>query len=106
MTKKFLERLSEFIRTKQYSYSTDKSYVYWARQFILFHNKRHPEEMGAKEIDGTIVIWNGDEIKGMFAFTGKGHRFQLKLLLETGGRGEVKGRYIASSSNKQYNHYD
>jgi len=51
MTKKFLERLSEFIRTKQYSYSTEKSYVYWARQFILFHNKRHPEEMGAKEID-------------------------------------------------------
>ena len=30
MAKKFLERLRDFIQTKQYSNSTEKSYVYWA----------------------------------------------------------------------------
>jgi hypothetical protein len=24
--------------------------VYWIRRFILFHNKRHPNEMGAAEV--------------------------------------------------------
>jgi hypothetical protein len=51
MAKKFLDSFRDFIRLKQYAYSTEKSYIYWARKFILFHDKRHPEEMGAKEIE-------------------------------------------------------
>jgi integron integrase len=38
------------IRTKHYSYRTEETYVDWARQYILFHQKRHPAEMGAAEI--------------------------------------------------------
>lgn len=34
------------IRTKHYSGSTEKAYVHWIKRFILFHNKRHPAEMG------------------------------------------------------------
>jgi integron integrase len=33
------------------SYRTEQAYVDWARRFILFHNKRHPREMGAPEIE-------------------------------------------------------
>jgi len=29
---------------------TEQSYVQWIRRFILFHGRRHPEKMGAKEI--------------------------------------------------------
>jgi integron integrase len=36
---------------KHYSYRTEESYVAWIRRFILFHNKRHPNEMGAAEIE-------------------------------------------------------
>ncbi|MBI3839005.1 MAG: integron integrase [Planctomycetia bacterium] len=32
------------------SYRTEQSYVAWVRRFILFHNKRHPTDMGATEV--------------------------------------------------------
>lgn len=48
--KKLLDQLSDQIRLKQYSHRTEKTYVLWVRQYILFHNKRHPKEMGAQEI--------------------------------------------------------
>lgn len=38
------------IQLKHYSYEIEKTYVYWARQYIFFHNVRHPKEMGEKEI--------------------------------------------------------
>jgi len=36
--------------TRQYSYMTEKAYIGWIKRFIFFHNKRHPAEMGEKEI--------------------------------------------------------
>ncbi|HEY3303007.1 MAG TPA: phage integrase N-terminal SAM-like domain-containing protein, partial [Candidatus Binatia bacterium] len=38
------------IRTRHYSYMTEKAYVGWIKRFIFFHNKRHPAEMGEAEI--------------------------------------------------------
>ena len=37
-----------------YSYSTEKTYVHWAKRYILFQNKRHPAEMGAPEIEAFL----------------------------------------------------
>ncbi len=48
--KKLLDQLRDAIRIKHYSYSTKKTYVHWAKRYTLFHNKRHPAEMGALEI--------------------------------------------------------
>ena len=48
---KLLDRVRHAIRLKNYSYSTEKAYVYWIRRFILFHDKRHPETMGGPEIE-------------------------------------------------------
>ena len=44
--KKLLDRVREAIRRKHYSFRTEKSYVARIRRYILFHNKRHPQEMG------------------------------------------------------------
>jgi integron integrase len=49
--KKLLEQLADKIGEKHYSNGTNKVYVQWARKFILFHNKRHPREMGLKEVE-------------------------------------------------------
>lgn len=49
--KKLLEQLADKIRMKHYSRKTLEAYVRWARQYILFHNKKHPREMGAAEIE-------------------------------------------------------
>lgn len=47
---KLLDQVRDAIRVKHYSYSTEKTYVYWIRRFILFHNKRHLNEMGTPEV--------------------------------------------------------
>lgn len=51
MKSPFLESIRTEIRTKQYSYRTEKPYLYWVRQFILFNDKKHPEIMGNYEIE-------------------------------------------------------
>jgi integron integrase len=47
---KLLDQVREAIRTRHYSYRTEKAYVHWMKRFIFFHNKRHPAEMGETEI--------------------------------------------------------
>lgn len=47
---KLLDQISEVARYKHYSIRTEEAYRQWAKRFILFHNKRHPREMGAVEI--------------------------------------------------------
>jgi len=48
---KLLDQVRAKIRLKQYSIRTEESYVSWIRRFILYHNKRHPLEMGKKDIE-------------------------------------------------------
>lgn len=38
------------IRQRHYSYRTEQAYWHWIRRYILFHNRRHPLEMGKPEI--------------------------------------------------------
>ena len=47
---KLLEEVRDLIRTRHYSYRTEEAYLYWIRQYILFHSKRHPAEMGPAEV--------------------------------------------------------
>jgi len=46
----FLESVRNEIRLRGYSIRTEKSYLYWIKQFILFNNKRHPLDMGKEEV--------------------------------------------------------
>jgi len=39
----FLERLRDAIRRRHYSIRTEDSYVNWVKDFIRFHERRHPE---------------------------------------------------------------
>jgi integron integrase len=48
---KLLDQLRNRIRAKHFSLRTEQNYVQWVKRFILFHHKRHPAEMGAKEIN-------------------------------------------------------
>jgi len=47
---KLLDRIRAEIRVRHYSIRTEEVYVDWARRFILYHNKRHPKDMGAVEV--------------------------------------------------------
>jgi site-specific recombinase XerD len=47
---KLLDQVRTTIRLRGMSYQTEKTYADWIKRYILFHNKRHPREMGAPEI--------------------------------------------------------
>lgn len=51
----FLDRVRGVIRASQFSYSTEKSYVGWIYRYIIFHGKRHPLEMGNKEVEAFLT---------------------------------------------------
>jgi integron integrase len=47
---KLLDHMREIMRLKHLSYRTEAAYISWAKRFIVFHDKRHPKDMGAAEI--------------------------------------------------------
>lgn len=52
--KRLLDQVRELIRLKHYSIRTEQTYVSWIKRFILFHGKRHPEEMGKMEVEAFL----------------------------------------------------
>ena len=53
--KKLLDTVRDKIRIKHYSYKTEKTYLNWIRQFIFFHDKKHPKDMGKTEIEAFLT---------------------------------------------------
>jgi integron integrase len=49
--KKLLDQYRDAIRMRHYSSRTEKTYLHWIREYIYFHNKKHPREMGIAEIN-------------------------------------------------------
>jgi len=47
---RLLDQVRQAIRTRHYSYRTEKAYVHWIKRFVFFHNKRHPAELGKAEM--------------------------------------------------------
>lgn len=51
---KLLDQVREAIRVRHYSLRTEVSYLKWIRHFILFHQKRHPRELAAPEVQAFL----------------------------------------------------
>src|ERR1044072_9850425 len=51
---KLLDQVRNASRLRHLSIRTEDSYVNWIKRFILFHNKRHPTQMGALEIEAFL----------------------------------------------------
>lgn len=52
---KLLDQLRDRIRLKHYSRRTEEAYLDWCKRFILYHNKRHPQEMGKPEVEAFLT---------------------------------------------------
>jgi len=50
-----LDQVRDRIRRKHYSIRTEQAYVDWIRRFVLHHNKRHPRDMGAVEVEAFLT---------------------------------------------------
>ena len=46
---KLLDTVRAAVRVRHLALSTEKVYVHWIRRSILFHNKRHPSEIGQQQ---------------------------------------------------------
>ena len=47
---RLLDQVKNRLRYLHYSLRTEEAYVQWIKRFILFHDKRHPNAMGADDI--------------------------------------------------------
>lgn len=47
---RLLDQVRQVIRMKRYSIRTEEAYVQWIKRFVLFHDKRHPCDMGSEEV--------------------------------------------------------
>lgn len=60
LSSRLLDQVRERIRYLHYSLSTEKTYLYWIRFFILWHGRTHemthPRDMGAKEVEGFLTM--------------------------------------------------
>lgn len=54
-TPRLLDRVRAVLRRKHYSLRTEEAYVGWIKRFILFHGKRHPQELGLPEIEAFLT---------------------------------------------------
>jgi len=52
---RLLDSVRAAVRARHYSRRTEKAYAGWVRRFVLFHDKRHPSEMGAPEITSFLT---------------------------------------------------
>lgn len=52
---RLLERLRHRLRTRHYSRRTEVAYVDWVRRYVLFHGRRHPQDMGEREISAFLT---------------------------------------------------
>lgn len=52
---RLLDRVRQALRRKHYALRTEEAYVAWIRRYILFHNKRHPQDLGMPEVNAFLT---------------------------------------------------
>ena len=98
--------MREILQTQHYSIRTENTYVDWAKRYILFHNKRHPVEMGTsvnsvrarKPERLPTVLSKGEVLSVINAMSGAFHLLQggydIRTVQELLGHKDVKTTMI------------
>jgi hypothetical protein len=58
---KLFDQVRGAIRLNHYAYSTEITYLSRAKRFVLYHNKRHPPEMGGQGISELLTYLPAEE---------------------------------------------
>jgi len=63
---RLIDEVRRKLRMRHYSLRTEQAYVGWVRRFILANGKRHPAEMGEKEVERflSVLATEGDVAAG------------------------------------------
>lgn len=52
---RLLDQVRKALRSRHYSQRTEVAYCRWITRYILFHDKRHPKDMGEREINAFLT---------------------------------------------------
>ena len=52
---RLLDQMREALRLRHYSLRTEQAYIHWTKRFIYFHDKRHPRELGPREVEAFLT---------------------------------------------------
>jgi len=47
---RLFDQIRDLMKMRNYSPNTIQIYTHWMRQYILFHDKQHPIELGADHV--------------------------------------------------------
>jgi len=47
--------MRDAVRVRGYSLRTEEAYVEWARRFVLFHGRQHPDSLGMEAVEGFLT---------------------------------------------------
>ncbi len=57
---RLLAQMRQALRVHHYSPRTEKAYVRWVRQFVVWHGMRHPAELGGEDV-ARFLTWLAEE---------------------------------------------
>jgi integron integrase len=75
---RLLDRMRDALRVRHYSLRTEQSYLNWCKRYMFFHGKRHPQEMGAVEVEA-FLTWLA--VEGQMAASTQGQALAALLFL-------------------------
>ena len=52
--RRLLDQLRHRIRVKHYAIRTEKVYVDWVRRYIIFHGRKHPVDLGGRDVEAFL----------------------------------------------------
>ncbi len=52
---KLLDQVRDKLRVKHYAIRTEQSYVDWIKRYIYFHDKTHPKDLGAQNVEAFLT---------------------------------------------------
>lgn len=52
---KLLDQVRDKLRVKHYSIRTEQTYIEWIKRYIFFHDKRHPKELGGRDLEAFLT---------------------------------------------------
>lgn len=55
MPPRLLDQVRDKLRVKHYSIRTEQTYVDWIKRYIFFHDKRHPKDLDAADIEAFLT---------------------------------------------------
>ena len=52
---RLLDQVRDCLRTRHLSYRTEKTYLYWIRRYLWFHDLKNPRELGGPEVEAFLT---------------------------------------------------